>query len=125
MPPDPLVIEILQQILGSTHTITRRFAPVQSVADFVSSDEGMDRLDAICMQLIALGESIKNLDKVSEGVLLPQYPAVEWKRIMGMRDVISHHYFDLNAEVVFLVCEKHVPALMQQVEQMLRDEEKR
>jgi uncharacterized protein with HEPN domain len=123
MPPDPLIVEILQQVLGSTHTINRRFAPVHSVADFVSSDEGMDRLDAICMQLIALGESIKNLDKVSDGKLLPQYPEIEWKRIMGMRDVISHHYFDLNAEVVVLVCQKHIPALMQQVERMLRDEQ--
>jgi uncharacterized protein with HEPN domain len=121
MPPDALVIEILQQILASAHTITRRFTPVTSVHDFVSSDEGMDRLDAICMQLIALGESVKNLDKVSQGQLLPRYPSIEWKRIMGMRDVISHHYFDLNAEVVFLVCQKHIPPLMQQVRQMLRD----
>jgi uncharacterized protein with HEPN domain len=123
MPPDPLVVEILQQILRSTRTVTRRFEPVGSVHDFVSSDEGMDRLDAICMQLIALGESVKNLDKVSEGKLLARYPAIEWKRIMGMRDVISHHYFDLNAEVVFLVCQKHIPLLMRQIEQILRDEQ--
>lgn len=40
---------------------------------------------------------------------------------MGMRDVISHHYFDINAEVVFAVCKKHIPTLETQVEQMLRD----
>ena len=86
----------------------------------MSSDDGLDRLDAICMQLIALGESVKNLDKVTEGQLLPRYPAIEWKRIMGMRDVISHHYFDIDAEMVFGACQKHIPALTQQVEHARR-----
>lgn len=76
MPPDPLVVEILLQIVRSTRTIARRFAPVRSVADFVASDEGMDRLDAICMQLIALGESVKNLDKITDGKLLARYPSI-------------------------------------------------
>jgi uncharacterized protein with HEPN domain len=42
------------------------------------------------MQLNALGESTKNLDKVAGGSLLPRYPDVEWRRVMGMRDVLSH-----------------------------------
>ncbi len=58
--------------------------------------------------LIALGESVKNLDKVTEGQLLIRYPAVEWKRVMGMRDVISHHYFDVDAEVVYSVCMDYI-----------------
>ncbi len=75
------------------------------------SDEGLEKLDAICMQLIALGENVKNLDKVTDGELLHQYPGIEWKRIMGMRDILSHHYFDIDAEVVFGVCQNHVEAL--------------
>ncbi len=85
------------------------------------SDEGMEKLDAICMQLIAIGESAKHLDKLSQGELLPKYPAVEWKRIMGMRDVLSHHYFDIDAEVVFEVCRIHIPALGREVERILDD----
>ena len=87
----------------------------------MASDEGLDRLDAICMQLIALGESTKNLDKVTGGSLLPRYPNIEWRRLMGMRDVLSHHYFDLNEEVVFGVCAKQIPRLGQELERMLGD----
>ena len=54
----------------------------------------MEKLDAICMQLIAIGESVKNLDKVTAGVLLANYPEFEWKRVMGLRDILSHHYFE-------------------------------
>jgi hypothetical protein len=36
----------------------------------------MTLLDATCMLLIAVGESLKNLDKVTDGKLLPTYPAI-------------------------------------------------
>lgn len=65
-----LALEILSQILRSTQTILKRFEPIQSVEDFVESEAGMEKLDAICMQLIAIGESLKNLDKVTKGSLL-------------------------------------------------------
>jgi len=78
-------------------------------------------LDAICMLLIAIGESVKRLDKLTEGKKLPRYSQVDWKRVMGMRDVLSHHYFDMNAEIVYSVCAHHISALEQTVEMMLAD----
>ena len=119
-----LVREILRQILGATQTITKRFAPITSYEDFVISEAGLEKLDAICMQLIAIGESVKHLDKVTEGTLLPYYPQIEWKRVMGMRDVLSHHYFDLDAEVVYSVCANHIEGLTQTIQVMLADLEK-
>ena len=73
------------------------------------------------MQLIAIGESVKNLDKVTAGELLVCYPQIEWKRVMGMRDVISHHYFDLDAEVVYAVCDMHIDELAQTIQRILAD----
>jgi len=49
-----LVKEILHQLLWSAQTIARRFASVTSPEDFVVSEEGLEKLDAICMQLIAM-----------------------------------------------------------------------
>jgi len=69
-----LVREILRQVLGAARTIAKRFAPITSPEDFVSSEAGLEKLDAICMQLIAIGESVKHLDKITEGTLLPRYP---------------------------------------------------
>jgi uncharacterized protein with HEPN domain len=117
----PLVREILRQIYWSTQTILKRFDPIQSPDDFTASDEGLEKLDAVCMQLIAVGESVKNLDKVTGGSLLAQYPEIEWKRIMGMRDVLSHHYFDLDAEVVCSVCTDHIESLGLIVQRILAD----
>jgi uncharacterized protein with HEPN domain len=116
-----LVREILSQVLWSAETISRRFKPITSPQDFLSSDAGLEKLDAICMQLIAIGESVKYLDSVTNGELLSRYPQVEWKRVMGMRDVLSHHYFDLDAEAVYVVCETHIPELIQTIRRILAD----
>jgi len=116
-----LVREILGQIRWSAETIARRFVPITSPDDFTESDEGMEKLDAIYMQLSALGESVKNLDKITNGELLTRYPRIEWKRVMGMRDVISHHYFDLDAEIVYSVCTEHINEVIEVVHQMIAD----
>lgn len=121
MSDDELIEEILRQILGAIRTIAKRFAPIVSAEDFVSSEAGLEKLDAICMQLIAVGESVKHLDRITGGTLLRHYPQVEWKRVMGMRDVLTHHYFDLDAEVVYSVCVHHLGVLEQTVEAMLAD----
>ncbi|MES9856898.1 MAG: HepT-like ribonuclease domain-containing protein [Sedimenticola sp.] len=51
------------------------------------------------MMLIAIGESLKSLDKITHGTLLKRYPEIDWKGAKGIRDILSHHYFDLDAEV--------------------------
>lgn len=72
-----LVLEILAQIHQAAATILKRFEPINSANDFTDSEGGMEKLDAICMQLIAIGESLKNLDKITGKSLLPNYPQIE------------------------------------------------
>ena len=81
----------------------------------------MEKLDAICMRLITNGESLKNLDKLTARALLPQYTQIEWDKIKGMRDIITHHYFDVDVEVSFDVCKNHIEALAHAVRQMIDD----
>ena len=113
-----LVHEILSQILTAANRIERRCAGIGTPDDFLVSDEGIDKLDAICMMLIVIGENLKNLDKITSGTLLPQYPEVDWKGAKGMRDIISHHYFDLNAEMVFTICRERIPGLIITIKKM-------
>jgi uncharacterized protein with HEPN domain len=117
----PLVKEIIGQILTAIARIERRASGIAAAADFVSSDTGQDMLDAIAMMLIAIGESCKNLDKITNGELLARRPDVDWKGAKGMRDVISHHYFDINAEIVLSVCRKQIPQLREAFEAMLSE----
>ena len=111
-----IIWHTLSKIELAISRLQERTAAIKTVDDFLLSPSGMEKLDAACMVLIAIGESVKNLDKLTEGTLLPTYPAIPWKRVMGMRDVIAHHYFDLDAEVVFGVITKEIAPLKTAIE---------
>lgn len=117
-----LVAEILKQILTSVSRIQRRMKAIGSAEDFLRTERNLEKLDSICMQLIALGESIKNLDKITGKSLLKNYPEFGWKKAMGMRDILSHHYFDLNNDIVFEVCVNEIPKLKKITKKILTEE---
>jgi len=116
-----LVIEILIQILNASKTVAQRFEVVDSVDYFIDTPEGQEKLDSICMQLIAIGESLKNIDKITDKKLLDKYPQVDWRGVKGIRDIISHHYFDLDAEEIYFVCDTKLDTLIETIEKILKD----
>jgi uncharacterized protein with HEPN domain len=93
-----LVRAILTQIYEALGKIASRSEPIQSAEDFTGSMAGMEKLDSICMLFMAIGEALKNIDKVTNGALLSKYPEIDWKGVIGFRDIIAHHYFDIDAE---------------------------
>jgi uncharacterized protein with HEPN domain len=116
-----LVIEILSQIISALKTIDQRFNVVNSVDDFTHSPTGMEKLDSICMLLIAIGESLKKIDKITNKQLLLKYPTVDWKGAKGLRDIISHHYFDVDAKYIYDVCKNKLPNVLSVLSQIRSD----
>ena len=116
-----IAIDSLQKIKAMLDLIMERFSVVEKPNDFLCSPGGMLRLDAICMNMIALGETVKGLDKQTEGQLLKNYPEVYWKGVMGMRDKISHHYFEIDADVVFRTIEEDIPPMNPIIMRMIED----
>lgn len=121
MSEQELVENILEQMIISCKRVEKRFSTIHSINDFLDTEEGIEKLDGICMQIIALGESVKNLDKITNKSLLSHYPQIVWSEVAGMRDIISHHYFDLNAEIVFEVCQNHITELKETLEMIQKE----
>lgn len=83
----------LEDLLGTPVDIVRLR---ESSDGFTLSESGMILLDSVCMNLVVIGESIKNLDRVRK---MPcNYSGINWKQSVGMRDIIVHHYFNVDAE---------------------------
>ncbi len=115
MSDEELVQGILTNILVAITRVERRFAGINTPEDFVINDAGIDKLDGITMMLIAIGEQLKQLDKVLDGDLNSQFPDVDWKGAKGIRDFLSHHYFSIDAEVIFDVCQNKLAGLKQAI----------
>lgn len=116
-----MLLEVLIQTSDAVQRVLKRFEPVPSVDYFIDTPDGMEKLDAICMVIIAIGESLKNIDKITKNELLSQYPEIDWKGAKGMRDIISHHYFDIDAEEIFWVCDNKMKPLAATIEKIIED----
>lgn len=119
-----IVLENLHNISNALKTILDRTVSIKSSDDFISSPSGTLCLDAVCMNLIALGEAVKGLDKITKGEFLPKYPQIYWSGVMRMRDKIAHHYFEVDPEVVFVTIQENIPPMIPVIEQMTKDIEK-
>ena len=64
---------------------------------------------------------INTIDKLTDKKLLSFYPGMDWKGVMGMRDIIAHHYFDLDAEIVYDVIKHDLPKLKDVLQQIVDD----
>ncbi len=94
-------LHILDRIEEAINTVIIRNSVIRNADDFLSTPEGKEKMDAACMVIEAIGESFKNLDKLTKSELLPLYPSIQWKEVKGVRDVIAHHYFDIDANEIY------------------------
>ena len=106
-----LALDILYDIQSAIERLQERTLKIYDIDDFLGSSDGMILLDAVCMLLIAIGESLKNLDKVTEGKLLPTYPSIPWKQIKGMRNFTTHQYEHIEFEIIWHTLTKELPEL--------------
>ena len=107
-----LAYNLTELIVENLEIILKRTKDIHSPEDFTSSETGMILLDSVCMKLAAIGESVKNLDKVTNKELLINYQEIQWKHVIGMRDIIVHHYFDIDAEEIFKTIKEDLPDLI-------------
>ena len=113
-----IILSTLEDIQFSIELIKERFKNIKSSEDFLTDDKGLEKLDSISMRLVAIGEGFKNIDKLTDKKLLEQYPSVDWKNVKGVRDILSHHYFQLDAETIFEICHNYLDELLKVTKQM-------
>ena len=88
---------------------------VQSSDDYYCSPDGMKNLAASCMLIEAIGESIKQIDKITEGNLLAKRPEIPWKDVIGIRNHI------IDGDMVFDVVKNDLDSLLEAIEYFIEN----
>ncbi len=73
--------------------------------------------DAVIRNLQVLGESARRLSEETKA----RRPEVEWRGIIGFRNVMVHDYLEITLARVWEVVELQLPILKDQVEAMLQN----
>jgi uncharacterized protein with HEPN domain len=116
-----LLLELFVEIDEAIRRIERRFADINSPEDFICNDNGLDRLDGISMMLISISENIKRIEKNSGADFLNRYPDVPWLSIKGIRNILAHDYFNIDAEEIYKICSSDLESLKQVLARMRSD----
>jgi len=67
--------------------------------------------------LLILGEAIANVsDEIQE-----KYHQIPWSKIIGMRNILVHGYFEIDNDVVWSVVEKDMPELKKHIRKILKE----
>ena len=121
MRDDELLYYSLKRIATTIERIINNSKEIDNSEYYLLSSAGMERLESTCMLILAIGEGVKGIDKMTNKQLLVNYPEVDWKGVMGIRDIIAHHYFDLDESIVFDVVKNRLPGLLATINKIIDD----
>jgi len=92
---------ILSKITDESAVIAKMLNGITE-SEFLSNDE---KMRAVCMTLINIGELVKNLsDDFRE-----EHKAIPWKALAGLRDVTAHGYFTLRMADIWVYATVELP----------------
>jgi uncharacterized protein with HEPN domain len=103
--------QALDDILEAIHDIE------QFTAGVGRDDLGLDRktLFAVAKALENIGEAVKQIPVA----IRHKHPDVPWQDIAGMRDVLVHDYFGINADILWKTVRIDVPVLKRSVREIV------
>ena len=116
-----IILHALMKIEKAILTLQERTMVIKCADDFALTPAGTEKLDAACMLLIVIGESVKNLDRITNKQLLPTYPSIKWKQVMGVRDIIAHHYFDVDIDVIYQIIHDDLTPLLEAIRFFIKE----
>ena len=74
--------------------------------------------DAVIRNFEIIGEATKQLNSTFR----EKYPAIEWKKIAGMRDKLIHDYIGVDLWAVWGVVENIIPELENSINKIIQQE---
>ena len=93
---------------------------LESVADIESFMKGIskqslsnnkEKLNAVVRSIEIIGEAAKSVPTSFK----KKYPEILWKEIIGTRDVLIHHYFGIDVNILWNIATKDLPILKKQL----------
>lgn len=96
--------------------IDRIQSSLENVDETVFS-QSLDLQDMTLRRIEVFGEATKRIPLVYRD----KYPEVEWKKIAGTRDIISHEYEGVDMHLVWVITRTELPKLKLHVQKMLKD----
>lgn len=93
---------------------------LESIRDIESFTKGIskenlsnnkEKLNAVVRSIEIIGEAAKSIPPLFKN----KHPEVSWKEIIGTRDVLIHHYFGIDVNILWAIITKDLRVLKKQL----------
>jgi len=74
-------------------------------------------IDAVLRNLEIIGEAARYVPEE----IKRKHTDVPWRRIIGLRNVVIHHYFGVDLNIVWTIIRFQLPELKESTEKMIRE----
>jgi uncharacterized protein with HEPN domain len=72
--------------------------------------------DAVFRRIEIIGEAAKNVSKKFKEA----HPEIEWSKIIGMRNMLIHEYFNIDLKLTWKTTQKDIPELEKIIKKLLK-----
>ena len=97
--------EYIERIIKYCEKINKYMLIVSSFEEFLTMDE---KIDAVKMNLEQIGETTKKISDIKKN----KDVEIEWKKIIGLRNVISHEYEGVSLKIIYDIVKEYIPNLL-------------
>ena len=73
-------------------------------------------VDGVVRNLEIIGEAAKNIPQD----IKERRPDIEWKKVAGLRDILAHQYFGIDAEILWDIVKNKLPELKVKISGLLK-----
>ena len=104
---------ILLSMLETIDKIIRYTTRYQSADELYQNDRDFD---ATMMNFIIIGEEVGKLtDETKE-----KNKQIDWEKIYSLRNIIAHHYFGINVDIIWQIICSDLPKLKNDLQMLLK-----
>ena len=100
------------------------FKAIEEVEEFMGTlsfdDFSKDTkvIRAVTMDFIVIGEAAKHVPSETR----KKYPQIPWSKVVGMRNILTHDYPNINVEIIWKTTKKRLPILKPVIEELLNEQ---
>ena len=113
-----IILSKLCTCLEHIAAIEKYFKDAQNSEHFFKLNDGA-LYDAVLMRLQALGENLKRISQ-KHSFVIDDLAYSEIDNVIRFRDYVSHHYEQLEHEVVFDICALKIPVIKECITSLIK-----
>jgi len=91
-----------------------KYSAGMSLSGFIEDEK---TLDAVIKNIIIISEAARLIPEEDR----KKYPKIEYREIIGMRNILVHNYLGTDYEEVWKTVQEEVPVLKKQVQKILKE----